>query len=637
MTLRRDRSWPLLAALALLLLAAFLRLYQLDILPPGMYSDVATNGLDVRDVLAGHLRIFFPANNGREALFIYLQALLVAGAGIHPYVFSFAAVVMGMLSVALGVRFFSELFGAWPGLAAAALLATSFWSLVLSRLGLRAVSVPAFVLASLYLLWRLLRTGRARYAWLGGIVLGAALYTYISARLLPPLAVLLCLADPRLAVKRWRSLLGLGLVAALVFLPEGLYFLQHQNAFLHRAQEVSVFNPDPEIRGSFDRPWQSVLETARMFFLHGDEQSLQNVPGRPALDPVLAPLFVLGLAGSLWLARRDGRYRWLLLWLVVFSLPSALSHESPDFLRSYGVAPAVFGLTALGLTWIVRALLRLPSRLGRAPAAGAAALGLIVVGWSTAATIRLYFGPWARDPRTYDAYMAGSVRLADFVDHRPEQRLFFAYHVRWPVELLAPRTERGQWYADDVNALALPARPEADALYVASTSSVWSRLEPQRLPGLQVVWRPAEVKSSTDFLAFTWPARDQAAFLARQKPAVADMSPDLQLVSYSVDARPGGSVVNLVWRPLRLAGPYDLFLHLLDGAGKQVAQSDLIARAVDDGDSSDYLLLTQHELDAPPGQYTAEVGAVHRSADQPERLAGGTIGQVAHLPVVIGG
>src|SRR5581483_11776725 len=160
-TLRRDRSWPLLAAL--------LRLYQLDILPPGMYSDVATNGLDVRDVLAGHLRIFFPANNGREALFIYLQALLVAGAGIHPYVFSFAAVVMGMLSVALGVRFFSELFGAWPGLAAQALLATSFWSLVLSRLGLRAVSVPAFVLASLYLLWRLLRTGRARYAWLGGI------------------------------------------------------------------------------------------------------------------------------------------------------------------------------------------------------------------------------------------------------------------------------------------------------------------------------------------------------------------------------------------------------------------------------------------------------------------------------------
>jgi len=159
----------LLPVLLILLLAAFLRLYRLDTLPPGMYSDIATNGLDIRDIFAGHPKVFFPANNGREAFFIYLQALLVAGAGYHLIVFTFAAVAMGMLSVALSFRLFRSMFGYRVALIAAALFAVAIWGVASSRLGLRFTSLPPFVLAVLYLLWRALHSGPSRYAILAGI------------------------------------------------------------------------------------------------------------------------------------------------------------------------------------------------------------------------------------------------------------------------------------------------------------------------------------------------------------------------------------------------------------------------------------------------------------------------------------
>src|SRR5579884_2673186 len=185
----------MLLVLGLLLGAAFLRLYRLDSLPPGLFIDVATNGLDIRDVIQlHHFPVFFERNYGREALFIYFQAFLVYFAGPQPIVFAFSAVAMGMLTIALTYRLFRAMFGWRLALLAAGVLAGSFWFVDLSRFGLRTTSLPPLLVATLYLLWRTLRRGRQRYAVLGGIALGLALYTYIASRLLPLLVVAIFVA-----------------------------------------------------------------------------------------------------------------------------------------------------------------------------------------------------------------------------------------------------------------------------------------------------------------------------------------------------------------------------------------------------------------------------------------------------------
>ena len=55
-------------------MAAFFRLWQLGSIPPGLFGDEATDGLDALDVLAGRGAIFFPANFGREGLHMWLVA-----------------------------------------------------------------------------------------------------------------------------------------------------------------------------------------------------------------------------------------------------------------------------------------------------------------------------------------------------------------------------------------------------------------------------------------------------------------------------------------------------------------------------------------------------------------------------------
>ncbi|HLQ35432.1 MAG TPA: glycosyltransferase family 39 protein [Chloroflexota bacterium] len=618
----------LLPVLLILLLAAFLRLYRLDTLPPGMYSDIATNGLDIRDIFAGHPKVFFPANNGREAFFIYLQALLVAGAGYHLIVFTFAAVAMGMLSVALSFRLFRSMFGYRVALIAAALFAVAIWGVASSRLGLRFTSLPPFVLAVLYLLWRALHSGPSRYAILAGIAVGASMYTYTSARLVPALAVLVCLIEWRLAVKRLPRLAIGAIVAVAIFAPEGLYFLQHPDAMLARAVQVSVFNPQPQVERGTNTPIESILNTAGMFFVHGDEDRRTNIPGRPVFDQPMAAFFVVGLGLTLWRFRDGTAYRWLLAWLLVMSLASALAQSSPDQDRIYSVAPVAFALAAVGLVGVAAAI---PHGLARTLLPAAA------VAWTLAWTGVLYFGEWAADPETYVAFAGDTYKLALYVADRPEQHMLFAYHLRWPVELLAPRTTQAEWFDLDTAALPIPANPAGDVLYVAQPAAALSGIDAGLLPGLAKLPHTIGRTGQPDFLAFHWPSASARQFLASHRPVEGDMSPDFRLTGYATTFGSGSALLRLLWQPLVPAGPYDLWVHLMDASGKQVAQADVLARAPDDGPTSGYLLLTHHPLPAPPGSYVAEIGATHRAIAHPEQIGGGPIGQVVRLPLVIPG
>ena len=49
----RRPSWPIVALLLIIALAAFLRFWRLDQLPPGLYHDEAYYGLDALSLLRG--------------------------------------------------------------------------------------------------------------------------------------------------------------------------------------------------------------------------------------------------------------------------------------------------------------------------------------------------------------------------------------------------------------------------------------------------------------------------------------------------------------------------------------------------------------------------------------------------------
>ena len=93
----------LIALLAIMALGAFLRFYHITSIPPGLYPDEAMNGTNGQEAVAtGHFNVFYPENNGREGLFINIQAISVAALGNTPWALRLVSAIIGTLTI-LGV------------------------------------------------------------------------------------------------------------------------------------------------------------------------------------------------------------------------------------------------------------------------------------------------------------------------------------------------------------------------------------------------------------------------------------------------------------------------------------------------------------------------------------------------------
>ena len=362
-----DRVLPIVV----LIIAIFLRLHNLDTIPRGLLWDEAHNGLDALRILNGELPIFLTENSGREALFVYLQAISVALLGQNSLALRVVSALLGILTVVASYALVRRMFSARIALLTCGWLTISLWHVIFSRIGLRAISLPLFLAVGFYCLWRGLEgigvrstassqsvtmaNGPRPFVWfaLGGTVIGLSLYTYSTARFAPfvivALALYLALVHRRLL---HRALPGLVLALALatvVFLPEGLFFLLNPESFLERAQHVWAFNPELNkgnpVRALFD----SAIRSLGMFAIQGDNHWDRNISGRPIFDPLSAMLMLMGIALS---ARRfrEPAYGFTIIWLIVMFVPSLLAiMDTPNYLRVTGLIPAIFILPSLGV------------------------------------------------------------------------------------------------------------------------------------------------------------------------------------------------------------------------------------------------------------------------------------------------
>lgn len=424
---------------AITLIAAMLRLWQLDQMPPGLFHDEAFNGLDVLRVLAGWRPIYFPGNYGREPLYLYLVAVSVAVLGRTPGAIRIVSALLGTLTVPAAYLAARELFNRRIGLLTAAITAMTLWHVALSRVGFRAISLPLISALAIWqgaLAWR---TNRVHHWILAGALLGLTLYTYLAARFIPIalglfaawyLIIVRIEIETRDRDRSRRVWIGL-LVALVVTVPLGVYALDHVDEMFLRAGQVSVFNP--QISGG--DPWrllaQQTFDTVTMFVWRGDANPRHNVPGRAVFDPVMAMIFVLGVVVCVNRFRfvsfvawclggqdnspfgpgssgvRDQRaYILVLIWTCVMLLPSILADLAPSFLRAIGALPVAFIIPAIGLdaawSWF-------DARWRKG--AGAAIVGGLL--WvSLLATTLAYFGPYSTSRELHEAFDASPVEMA---------------------------------------------------------------------------------------------------------------------------------------------------------------------------------------------------------------------------------
>jgi hypothetical protein len=197
-------SRRLIALFGILVLAAILRFGALQTIPPGLHADEAANLMDIEEIRSGLHPIYFPRNTGREPLFIYWQALVVAVLGPSAFALRVAAAIVGLATVP------AVAFAAWALSRAEhrpSALAGLYWHVHFSRLGLRTISLALLVTITFGLWWWAVhRPTLMRWA-LAGLAGGLTLYTYTSSRAVP-----LMLAVTGLLLLRQSRASGRGLV-----------------------------------------------------------------------------------------------------------------------------------------------------------------------------------------------------------------------------------------------------------------------------------------------------------------------------------------------------------------------------------------------------------------------------------------
>ena len=155
----RLRFW---LVVGMTLTGAFLRLYRLAHLPISTGFDPAYYGLDALAILNGELPVYLATNFGREVLFSYLVALIYAAGTPFDFGIHLASAFSGILTIPMTYTVATELLRVsddmltrrWGPVVASAVLALSYWHLVWSRYGVRAILAPLFVALTMFLLVR---------------------------------------------------------------------------------------------------------------------------------------------------------------------------------------------------------------------------------------------------------------------------------------------------------------------------------------------------------------------------------------------------------------------------------------------------------------------------------------------------
>ncbi len=355
-------AWSLLVLLGFGL-SVYFRILHLNSVPPEMVSDHAEKLLDVMDILAGKLAIFFPRNTGREALQFYMAAATAKwfGTGISFMTLKIGTVFAGLITLPYIYLLGKEVGGREVGLAAMVLAGIGYWPNVISRVGLRFPLYPLFVAPAMYYLVRGMRRKRLNDLLLCGFAVGLGLHGYSPARVIPiviVLGVVLCLLQRESRHQRWAlitRLIAIGFIALVVLLPLLRVAIERPNeVFLRTLTRVGA--AEREISVSPLKVFAAnVVKGLGMFVWDDGEVWVNSVPHRPALDWITAALFLLGLV--ILVVRYARKRNWVDLFLLLsipfLQLPSTLSvafpNENPATNRAAGAFIPAFVIAGIAL------------------------------------------------------------------------------------------------------------------------------------------------------------------------------------------------------------------------------------------------------------------------------------------------
>lgn len=440
-------------------LGFFLRVYNIDHTPPGVYPDEAVNGMDaVTANQTGDYQWFYPANQGREGLMMNLVALGFKLFGISVLTLRLPSIVFGTLTILGTYLLGKELFNTRVGLISSFLVSVGYWAINFSRISFRANILPAVLVFSFYFLWKGLRTKKWTDFAIGGFIFGIGLHTYIAFRIAPVILVVtlisLIVSRPGFLKEYWKKILVFMIFTVIAAAPMlYTFFWAHPEYFISRSDSISVLSPQVNKGNLIQTFLKSFLLSLAKYNFWGDQNWRHNYPPYPILDPLTGIAFLFGfiyicirtcrtLFQRIFKKIRNpemDKYAFLVVWFFAMLAPEFMTAEgNPHALRAIGTLPVVFLFSGITFSFFIGKAQK-HSSFFKKLVTGLAIFMLVFIGFFNAIKYH-YF--WANKLETARSFDKNVMEISDYIKTLPlqEEKYIVAENMqRIPIQLFNQR------------------------------------------------------------------------------------------------------------------------------------------------------------------------------------------------------
>lgn len=366
--------------ISIFLLALFLRLYQINGIPPSLNWDEVSLGYNAYTILktgsdewGQFLPLSFRAfGDYKLPLYIYFDVPFIKILGLNEIAVRLPSVLAGMGIVILVFFILKELtediYLSFFGMFISSVLP---WLVIFSRTALEANLSLFLTCASFYLL--LLSSKRKSLLPFSAILLGLSAFTYNSSRVLILPFIFLAITFFGSNVFKRKEL-----VTTLIFLLCSITVVIFQALTVDSSArfrwttilDEGAITKINEFRGSsslpaivnqtlFNKVTYFISEASKNYFSHFDINFLFlkggsnfqfSIPGIGQAYLIILPLLLLGIWQSI--RQRKNWQLFILAWMLVAPIPASITRDAPHSLRAIFLTIPIILLTSLGIGWI---------------------------------------------------------------------------------------------------------------------------------------------------------------------------------------------------------------------------------------------------------------------------------------------
>jgi len=323
---------------------------------------------------------------GHSTLYFYILLTSLKLFGINTFALRLPAAVFGILSVMIFYLIIKKIFQQkyFPFFLSFILL-SSHWFLNFARFSFEATFLLFLELVSIYFLiktiipflrkspgaplgvWRSKKTVSSFDIIFSGIFSGFAFLSYTPGRIFFLLPLFFIISMSLRGVKRrsnlnsrdcfaiacndiMKSIFYFLIPFIIITAPLNIYFLNNKDTRID--QQFFLKNNEMPIQEKLNGLWHNISSTALMFNVKGDVNGRHNYPNKPALNPILGILFIIGLIMTMksTFAKTSADKQWnnfnnrlFLFYFFLSVFPTLMTYpwENPNMLRTYTVLPSV--------------------------------------------------------------------------------------------------------------------------------------------------------------------------------------------------------------------------------------------------------------------------------------------------------